>query len=209
VTFKDTDGDIKGYTDVTDYSGITGSGEGMLYFDDLFAQTGELNWIPPQYGVDYIMEDYNKDKAEDEKQFAGTRYAYFLIKYSADNYSPRMRVWAYGDQTLSSDVVYQQHRVSDEGLNNYVKHSGVTAGYNDAVTAYLNKTANDAQKALVEKNIPEHRKNECQCHQNKKSNIIPSCCECKSKINNPQHSKRRTAYAFQPKYKVILLIKII
>ncbi len=85
-----------------DYSGIADYDEGLISFSGLINEGNELNWIPPQYS------DTN-----------GTRYAYFLVKYKADGYTPRMRIWAYGDQRDNNGNTYQQNRVSDEGLTAY------------------------------------------------------------------------------------------
>lgn len=90
-----------------DYSGIAQNGEGLLHFTE--EKLNDLNWRPAGYAND-----------------GGTRYAYFLVKYKADGYVPRMRVWGYGNQ-YGSNGFYQNNRVTDEAVNAYANTQGDSA----------------------------------------------------------------------------------
>ena len=114
---------LRNGVDTIDFSGIANveEGQGLIHFAD--ANTNGLNWTPPQWSP--ALGD-------------GTRYAYFLVKYKADGYVPRMRVWGFGEHYGNFGTegikVYQNNRTSDEACaawNNYKYKQ--TQGYDESI----------------------------------------------------------------------------
>ncbi|MBO5417590.1 MAG: metallophosphoesterase [Clostridia bacterium] len=103
---------LRNGVDTIDFSGISNYEQGLIHFAD--SNTNGLDWTPSPWSP--ALGD-------------GTRYAYFLVKYKADGYVPRMRVWGFGQQyghfvenNQYVREVYQNNRTSDEACaawNNY------------------------------------------------------------------------------------------